>query len=194
MPLRRPVAVALGTLALALSLAVLAGCGDTRTPPPPLSRIQPPDGVKAVSYLGNKLRFNAPTSWSIQAGTAPLVVTLGSGPALIAIWRYPRSPSQVLPGDIPELDQARRALIAAAGARDPTFRVISSAVVGGGGVPAVELDALETINGQVRRVRSTHLYKHGDEFVVDEYAPQDAFHAVDRTVFSPLLHSVRLGG
>jgi hypothetical protein len=72
--------------------------------------------------------------------------------------------------------------------------VISSAVVTLHGVHAVELDALETVRGRVRRVRSTHLYQGGAELVVDEYAPEEMFHTVDRTVFSPLLHSVRLGG
>jgi hypothetical protein len=150
--------------------------------------------VKTVSYLHNALHFRAPADWAIQAGSGPLVVTLGSGSALIAIWHYRRSANQVIPIDAAQVNQARNALIAAARARDSTFRVISSAIVLLGGVPAVELDALETIRGQVRRVRSTHLYKGRTEFVVDEYAPEDLFHTVDRTVFSPLLHSVRVLG
>jgi hypothetical protein len=130
----------------------------------------------------------------MQSGSAPLVVTLGSGPALIAIWHYPRSVTQVLPIDRAQLGQARTALIAAAGARDRTFRVISSAIIVLHGVPGVELDALETVRGHVRRVRSTHLYLGGGELVVDEFAPEDLFHTVDRGVFSPLLNSVRLVG
>jgi hypothetical protein len=190
MPLRRPLAVALGMLAL----GALAGCADSRTPAPSLSGIQPTHGLKTVDYLHNRLRFRAPSNWMTQAGSGQLVVTLGSGPALIAIWRYPRSTSQLLPADPAQLEQARTALIAAAGGRDRTFRVISSAVVTLHGVHAVELDALETVRGRVRRVRSTHLYQGGAELVVDEYAPEEMFHTVDRTVFSPLLHSVRLGG
>ena len=190
MPLRRSLSVTLGVLAL----GALGGCADSRTPAPNLSRVQPPDGVKTVNYLHNKLSFSAPRDWAIETGHAPMVVTLGSGPALITIWRYPRSPRQPVPGNISALQQARRALIAAAAARDRTFRVISSGVVGVNDIPAVELDALETIRGQVRRVRSTHIYEHGTEVVVDEYAPEGLFHLVDRTVFSPLLHSVRLVG
>jgi hypothetical protein len=190
MPPRRPLALALAVLAL----GVLGGCGNSRTPAPSLSSVQPSGGLKAVNYLHDHLAFNAPANWAIQTGSAPVVVTLGSGPALITIWRYPRNPRQPLPGSLPALQQARSALIAAAGARDRSFRVISSAVVGINNVPAVELDALETIRGQVRRVRSTHLYAKGAELVVDEYAPEDLFHEVDRLVFSPLLHSVRLLG
>ena len=188
---RRSLAAA---LAAVLAVGLLAGCGDSRTRPPALSAIQPPGGVKPVDYLHGALRFNAPDNWAIESGTAPLVVTLGSGPAVIAIWRYPRSPSQPLPGSIPALEQARGALIAAARARDPSFHIISSAVVALGGTVAVELDALETVRGQVRRVRSAHLYLAGAEVVVDEFAPEGLFHAVDGAVFSPLLHSVRLAG
>jgi hypothetical protein len=190
MPLRRPLAVTLGVLALGF----FGGCGDSRTPAPKLSRIEPPNGFKAVSYLDRAVRFNAPANWAIQSGSAPMVVTLGSGPAVVTIWRYPRSPNQTLPYDAATLQQARSALIGAATARDPSFHVISSAVIHLGYVPGVELDALETIRGQVRRVRSAHLYENGDEVVVDEYAPMSLFHTVDRLVFSPLLHSVRLLG
>jgi hypothetical protein len=191
MPLRRSLAAALAGV---LAVALLSGCGDSRTRPPALSRIEPTGGVKPVDYLHGTLRFNAPDNWAIESGTAPLVVTLGSGPAVIAIWRYPRSPSQPLPGTIPALEQARGALVAAARARDSSFRVISSAVVALGGTVGVELDALETVRGQVRRVRSAHLYLGSAEVVIDEFAPEDLFHAVDGTVFSPLLHSVRLVG
>jgi hypothetical protein len=190
MPQGRTVVVILAVL----SLGAVSGCGDSRTPPPNLAAIQPPGSTKTVGYLHDRLQFSAPVKWAIETGTAPMVVTLGSGPAVITIWRYPRSQKQPLPDSLPELQQARSALIAAAGARDPTFRVIASAVVGINNIPAVELDALETIRGQVRRVRSTHLYADGAEIVVDEYAPENLFHAVDGTVFSPLLHSVRLVG
>jgi hypothetical protein len=191
MPLRRSLVAAVAGI---LAVVLLAGCGDSRTRPPDLTRIEPTGGVKPVDYLHGALRFNAPDNWAIESGTAPLVVTLGSGPAVIAIWRYPRSPSQPLPGTVPALEQARSALVAAAHARDPSFRIISSAVVALAGTVGVELDALETVRGQVRRVRSAHLYLGGAEIVVDEFAPEDLFHGVDGTVFSPLLHSVRLAG
>jgi hypothetical protein len=189
MPLRRSLALVL----VGLTFGLLAGCGDSRTAAPDLSRFQAPHGVKQATYLAGSLRFNAPANWATQIGSGPLVVTVTSGPAIIAIWHYPRSQSQVLPRDASSLQQARSALIGAATARDRTFHVLSSAVITNNGARAVELDALETIRGHVRRVRSAHVYGHGAELVIDEYAPESVFHAVDRTVFSPLLHSVRLG-
>lgn len=188
MPLRRSLAVALG----ALALASLAACGSSHTPPPDLSRVELPTGTKTVSYLHGTVQFRAPENWAIETGVAPLVVTLGSGPALVAIWRYPRSLRQPLPNSIPALDQAKDALIAAARARDRSFRLISGAAIAQGNVLGVELDAIETVRGQVRRVRSAHLYFGGAEYVVDEFAPTSLFHDVDRAVFSPLLRSVRL--
>jgi hypothetical protein len=190
MPLRRSLAVTLGVLAL----GALAGCAESRTPAPGLGQIQPTGGVKPVDYLRGALRFRAPVDWAKGPGSGPLVVTIGSGPAVIAIWHYRRSANEVIPIDLAQATQARAALTGAAAARDRTFRVISSADVVLNGVPGVELDALETIRGDVRRVRSAHLYLAGGELVVDEYAPEDLFHAVDRTVFSPLLHSVHLVG
>jgi hypothetical protein len=41
-------------------------------------------------------------------------------------------------------------------------------------------------------VRSTHLYAHGGELVVDAYAPPGEYAKVDRAVFGPLLRSLRL--
>ncbi|HWF35935.1 MAG TPA: hypothetical protein VG295_11190 [Solirubrobacteraceae bacterium] len=190
MPLRRPLAATVAVLAL----GALSGCAASRTPAPSLAAVEPGHGLKTVDYLNNTLQFRAPANWMTQPGSRPLVVTVGSGPAVVAIWRYSRSPSQPLPIDSTQLEQARASLLGAAAARDGTFRVISSAVVVLHGVPGVELDALETIRGHVRRVRSTHLYQGGAELVVDEYAPEDVFHAVDRMVFSPLLHSVHLVG
>jgi len=189
MPPRLPLAPVL----IVLALGVLAGCADSRTAAPSLARIQAPQGLEAASYLGGSLRLTVPVNWAAQPGAAPLVVTYSSGPAIIAIWRYPRSRSQSLPDDVAALQRARSALIAAATARDPTFHVIASAVVAHAGIYGVELDALETIRGQVRRVRSTHAYGDGAELVIDEYAPESLFHEVDRAVFSPLLHSVRVG-
>jgi hypothetical protein len=188
-PPRRSLALVL----VALALGMLAGCGASRIAAPDLSRFQTPAGVEQASYLGGSLRFDAPANWASQIGSAPLVVTYASGPAIIAIWRYPRSKSQALPDDVATLEQARSALIGAAAARDRTLRVISAAVDDVHGLHAVELDAVETIRGQVRRVRSAHVYADGAELVVDEYAPESMFHDVDRLVFSPLLHSLRLG-
>lgn len=190
MTLRRALASTLAIVALAL----LGGCGDSRTPAPDLGRVQSPQGVKTLTYLRGRLSFDVPANWTIETGPAPMLVTLGSGPALITVWRYPRSRLQPFPSTAAGLDQAQSALTGAAAARDPSLHVISSAVVDVSGSPGVELDALETIRGRLRRVRSAHIYTGGAEIVIDEYAPKGLFHDVDRTVFSPLLHSVRLVG
>jgi hypothetical protein len=41
-------------------------------------------------------------------------------------------------------------------------------------------------------VRSTHLFDRGTEIVIDAYAPPGDFARVDRSVFQPLIRSVRL--
>jgi hypothetical protein len=41
-------------------------------------------------------------------------------------------------------------------------------------------------------VRSTHIFSHGAEVVVDAYAPPRFFPKVDKTAFKPLLRSLRV--
>jgi hypothetical protein len=41
-------------------------------------------------------------------------------------------------------------------------------------------------------VRSTHIYAHGAEYVVDAYADADSFRAIDAQVFRPLLRTLRV--
>ena len=75
-------------------------------------------------------------------------------------------------------------------ARRTTVRVIRSRVVRAGRSGAIELDAIERIAGQIRRVRSVHVYAAGAEIVLEEYAPTALFHSVDHEVFSPLTQSL----
>ena len=63
-----------------------------------------------------------------------------------------------------------------------------------GAAPAVELDALERVGGQLRRVRSIHVFLAHAEIVLDEYAPPGQFHAVNRAVFTPVRRSLALTG
>ena len=56
----------------------------------------------------------------------------------------------------------------------------------------IEVLATESVNGQARRVRSTHLFDRGAEIVIDAYAPPADFARVDATVFEPLLRSFQL--
>lgn len=132
----------------------------------------------------------APENWSTLAGATPLVVTVGSGRALVAVWRYPRH--EPLPSDAASLEQARLRLLDAIRARYAPLTVIRSMALTIGGQRAVEIDAIDRIAGSERRVRSLHVYAFGGELVVDEYAPRSTFPTLDRQVFSPLKRSLRL--
>jgi hypothetical protein len=175
---------------LGLLLAGLAGCGDRRTPVPDVVTPGPPLGSDSVAYPKAGLRLLAPAGWSRSGGAAPLVATISTGRATIAIFRYARSES--LPRTRDELQAALQALVGAAKARDSTFTATTQEVVRLHGRAGVQLQGTETIEGQPRTVRSTHLYAFGGEVVIDAYAPARDFARVDRQAFGPLLRSLRL--
>jgi hypothetical protein len=54
----------------------------------------------------------------------------------------------------------------------------------------VEVDALERVGKQIRRVHSVHVFVPHAELVLDEYAPPQLFAAVDRSVFVPVQRSL----
>jgi hypothetical protein len=120
----------------------------------------------------------------------PAVVTIATGEATIGIFRYPRT--ETLPRTKAQLDAAATALVAAAKARDPTFTEIKRARLQVDGRPAVQIRGTETIDGQPRTVRTTHIYAFGAELVVDAYAPEKDFRRVDTEVFRPLLAALRI--
>lgn len=172
------------------SFALLAGCGNDRTPPPDVKTPGPPIGATQARYPAHGIAFKAPGGWRLQPGEAPLVATVQTGQATIAIWRYPRTES--LPSTTAHLEAARDALLNAAKTRDSTFKPIKTDVTKVDGAPAVQVRATETIDGQPRTVRSTHIYEHGAEVVVDAYAPDKDFRRVDAQVFRPMLRSLRI--
>jgi hypothetical protein len=149
-----------------------------------------PRGLTAVSLPAAGLRLSRPANWRPGASGGPLLATILSGPAVVALWRYERT--EKLPADEAALQTARRALIAAARARDRTLRLRSSRTLRVDGQPAVELLATERVGSRRREVRSTHVYAHGAEIVLDAYAPPGDFDRVDRTVFQPLVASLRI--
>jgi hypothetical protein len=169
---------------------LLAGCGNERTPAPDVATPGPPIGTTPARYPQHGIAFAAPGGWKVSPGTAPLVATVQTGQATVAVWRYPRA--EPLPRSKAHLSAARDALVAAAQARDATFKPIKTALTKVNGAPAVQVRATETIDGQPRTVRSTHIYKRGAEVVVDAYAPQKDFVRVDAQVFRPLLRSLRI--
>ncbi|HEX6388579.1 MAG TPA: hypothetical protein VFZ89_04005 [Solirubrobacteraceae bacterium] len=136
------------------------------------------------------LRFEAPKGWLLNRGDGTQVMTISTGEATIAIYRYPRS--EKIPRTKAELTQALELLIGAAKARDSTFTELKRARLRVDGHPAVQVRGTETIVGRPRVVRSTHVYIPRAEIVVDAFAPAQDFARVDAQVFRPLLRSLRI--
>ena len=185
--MRRRVAVLLCVLAG----SVLVGCGNERAKAPDLATPKEPGEIGRFAYPASQVQFSAPRNWAQRGDAAPRVAVLSSGRASVAIWRYPRR--EPLPETRAQLQEALAALGDAARGSDPRLAVQSSRLVTVRGVPGIELVAEQTIAGQRRRVRSTHLFARGAEYVVDASAPPEVFARVDRNVFAPLVASVQLG-
>jgi hypothetical protein len=178
--------------ALALLGGVVAGCGNSRTPVPPFGQPAPPDGVQVLDLPAAGVVLLVPRDWVPGAPSGRLMATIASGSAAISVWSYPRrAPAPVSSA---AFARVRSGLLAAARRRDPALRPIRIAAITLAGLPALELDALEHIRGQLRRVRSVHVYAPGQELVLDAYAPPSIFHSVDHAVFSPVKRSLRFLG
>ncbi|MHB8659433.1 MAG: hypothetical protein ACYC91_16060 [Solirubrobacteraceae bacterium] len=167
-----------------------AGCGNTRDRVPNLARPAPPAGFHALGYPRAGVTLLAPRNWTVLPERSPLIAVIASGEAVTALWRFPRSIAP--PADPAALRLADAALLAAARARDRGLQLIRSAAVEIDRAPALELDAIERINGRIRRVRSTHVFLAGAELVLEQYAPVSMFHMIDHAVFSPMKRSLRL--
>jgi hypothetical protein len=175
---------------LAAVAAGLAGCGNDKTQPPDVASPGPSQGTVQAHYPDQGVNFDAPKGWDLTGGKAPMVATAATGTATIAVWRYPRS--EPLPKTKAELRQARDSLIAAAKARDATFKPIKAAITRVSHAPAVQIRATETIAGRPRTVRSTHIYTQRSEVIIDAYAPDADFRRVDATAFRGVLRSLRI--
>lgn len=177
-------------LALLLVVPAVAACGNSRTRPPNLARPAVPRGSRTLTYTKAGVTLVAPANWAVSGQKPPLLATVNSGAAIVAVWRYPRTAPA--PATAGALDQTRSALIRSAQSRDTSLRLIRSRVGRLHGAPTVILDATERIADQERRVRSIHMFGSDAEVVVDEYAPPDIFASIDRVVFSPLRRSLTL--
>jgi hypothetical protein len=176
---------------MGLSLLALAGCGNSRTPVPSVITPAAPKAFHTLSYQRRAgVKLTVPDNWDATSLGAPLIGTVSSGSAVIALWRYPLS--EPAPAGRPALAAALGSLVSAARARDPALQVLRSAVTRAAGAPAVELDVIERIGGQLRRVRSVHVYAGDSELVLEEYAPAAIFSGVDHSVFSPVRRSLVL--
>jgi hypothetical protein len=169
---------------------LLAGCGNSRIAVPDLARSQPPSAFRTLAFPRAGIVLRAPLDWAVSSQKPPMVVAVSSGPAVIDVWRYAATGAP--PAGPAELTHALRRLIAAARAAQPGLRVIRAAVVQADGHGAVELDTLQRLAGQTRRLRSLHVYLRGAEVVLEEYAPPALFHDVDHSVLSPVKRSLRL--
>jgi len=171
--------------------ALVSGCGNKRQPPPVITTTNQPFGFLPQAIPTAGLTFQRPRQWRYVPGQAPLLATMTSGLTTIAVWRYPRT--EPLPTTDAELATARDALVAAAKARDPSFQVIKAKGTRAAHHPAVVIIANETISGQPREVRSTHVYGEGAEIVFDAFAPRNVYPQVEDTVFRPVVRSLELG-
>ncbi|MDQ6604951.1 MAG: hypothetical protein M3Z06_00215 [Actinomycetota bacterium] len=181
---------ALALTAATAALVALGGCGDSRTPVPSLSQPAAPRGFRTLGFTYYGVTLIAPKNWVVLAQRAPVVTVVASGAAFVAVWRFPRAAPA--PTGSAQLDQTRRELLKAVRTKYPGLVLIRASALTVDHRSAVEIDALEQINGRSRRVRSTHVYVPGAEYVLDEYAPPAMFHAVDHAVFSPIKRSLRL--
>ena len=177
-------------LALLLVMPTVAACGNSRTQVPNLAQPAMPRGSRTLTYTKAGITLVAPANWAVSGQKPPLLATVNSGAAIVALWRYPRTAPA--PATSAALDQKRSALIRSAQSRDPSLRLIRARVGRLHGAPTVILDATERIAGQERRVRSIHMFASDAEVVVDEYAPPGIFAAVDQVVFVPLRRSLTL--
>jgi hypothetical protein len=178
-------------LSLATSAALLAsGCGAERVDAPDPARPYSTEGPAQRAFPTAGVSFQAPADWRFDVGRAPLVASTSSGTATIAIWRYPRT--EPLPRDDSALEQADGALRQAAKTRDQSFRVQRSRRVNVDGARGIQLVGTERVAGRERQVRSTHLYAQGAEYVVDTYSASRDFAVIDRTIFQPLIRSLKI--
>lgn len=166
---------------------LVVGCGNSRTPLQALPAA--PGGFRPLLRVRpHGVQLQIPDTWPVLGAHAPLLAVIASGPAVIAVWRFPRAAPA--PVGAAALGRALARLVSAARRRDSTLHMINSAIVTINGAQAIELDAIERIAGQIRRVRSTHVFARGREIVLDEYAPVDQFPELDHQVFSPVKRSL----
>ena len=184
---------ATAAVALAALAALLAGCGNDRTPVPDLGVVPAPKAFREAFFDEQGVRFRAPTNWRVVPGEPPHVATVAIGTAQIGVWRYPRT--EPLPETRAQLGAARDALVAQIESRDPTFKLTSTRLVVKPGIRAVEVIGIgaNLTNPSVQRsMRSLHAYGRGAEVVMDAFATPKQFARVDEQTFGRVTRSLKL--
>lgn len=173
---------------VAVAVAALAsGCGNDPAEPPTVTTPSEAFGWLDLAMPTQGVKFQRPSAWRYTQGEPPLLGTISSGLVTISVWRYPREES--LPESLEELTVATDALVAAARVRDPSFEVIKAKGTRAAHRPAVVIIGDETVDGQPRRVRSTHIYTDGAEFVIDAFAPADQFAQVEEPIVVEMIRT-----
>lgn len=173
-----------------LFAVLLAGCGSQ---PPPTPDVKTPQGFTgrfSFGYPKSAIQLSVPDGWNRLDGQTPLVASMTSGSATIAIWRYPRV--EPLPTTHTALATAKAKLLAQTKAKDPTFSGRAK-LLHVGPARAIEVRGRVRVAGLPREVRSTHVFAQGSEVVVDAYAQHRDFARVDRDVVRPMVASLRVG-
>ena len=184
---------AIAAVCLVALAALLAGCGNERTPVPDLGTVPAPKAFREAFFDEQGIRFRAPTNWRVVPGEPPHVATVAIGTAQIGVWRYPRT--EPLPETRAQLNAAREALVAQIERRDPTFKLTSTRLVVKPGIRAVEVVGIgaNLTNPSVQRsMRSLHAYGRGAEVVMDAFAPPKEFARIDEQTFGPVTRSLKL--
>jgi hypothetical protein len=177
-------------LAATAAAVLVAGCGDHRTPTPDVEHASAPGAFVTFTPGDAGVTFMRPKNWSNLIGRAPLAGGIQSKTAKVAVWRYPRT--EPLPRGRAALENVKSLLIGRVQQRNPSFALSASRITHLGGARGVELTGRQTVAGLPYDVRSAHLFKAGAEVVIDATAPAEDFPRLDRTVFLPLLRSLRV--
>ena len=180
----------LALIGLLLGLGA-AGCGERAKPPPDVRTPLLPVGSRKVILGAGEVRFRGPVNWTDVVPRPPRLGGIESRRAILAVWRYPRT--EPLPQGRAQLARVGDLLLAEVRRRDPTFALEEGPrLTRRAGAPAIELAGSQTIAGVRVRVRSSHVFGHGAEVVLDAYAPPERFETLDRFVFEPALRTLEL--
>ncbi|MGI8512064.1 MAG: hypothetical protein ACR2NH_05485 [Solirubrobacteraceae bacterium] len=179
------------TAALAVA-AALGACGREPLDAPDTA----PDELGAVTRV---LDFPAagvtgkiPLRAQAMPQPAPGVFRISLGAGFVSCFAYRRS--EPIPKGRQQLAAARRRLVGEVGRRGGRFDVQGSRTLQIAGSDAVEVKGTQTISRQRLKTRSLHVFKGRAEYVFELLQPPSSFTQVERSVFDPMLVSLKLSG